>query len=93
MTPIGEYIRYLVISRLAKGPATVDELNSVVEDAVRRLGVNYNWRIWPELVKREVAFDGNTAKLTERGRWVAAVGLKAMARYVQRTLGRVTLAL
>ncbi|MFB6490271.1 MAG: hypothetical protein TU35_003315 [Thermoproteus sp. AZ2] len=87
MTPIGLYIKVLIISRLARGPAKVEELDEIARRAVERLGVRYDWRIWRDLLRREVVVEDGLAKLSERGRWYAEVGLRPVAKYVERALG------
>ena len=37
-TPVGEYIRLLVLKRLACGPAKVEEVDRMVREAVEALG-------------------------------------------------------
>ncbi len=53
-TPVGEYVRLLVLKRLARGPAEVEEIDRMVREAVEALGVRYDWRVWPKLVEGEV---------------------------------------
>ncbi len=41
-TPVGEYLRLLILRRLARGPAIVEEIDRMVEMAVERLGMKYD---------------------------------------------------
>lgn len=86
-SPVGEYIRLVVLQRLAEGPAKVEELNELAKEAVERAGVRYDWRIWPELVKREVAIKDGVAELTAEGRWLLEKTKDIVVDYVRRTLG------
>ncbi|MBP1448534.1 MAG: hypothetical protein JZD41_00725 [Thermoproteus sp.] len=87
MTPVGEYVRYVVLARLARGPAPVEEVEALVRAAVERTGRKFDWRIWPQLLAKEVVVRDGVAELTERGRWLAAIGLRPMAAYIRRFLG------
>lgn len=66
-SPAGEYIRLVILKKLAKGPASVEELDALAKRAVERLGIRYDWRVWPELVRREVVIENGVAKLTKYG--------------------------
>ncbi len=67
-TPVGEYVRLLVLKRLARGPAVVEEIDRMVEEAVEALGVRYGWRVWPRLLEGEVEVKDGVAAITPRGR-------------------------
>jgi hypothetical protein len=86
-TPVGEYIRLLVLRRLARGPASVEELDEIVRRAVEALGVRYDWRAWPKLLEGEVEFRGGVAAITPRGRWILELAGEEIAEYVKRRLG------
>lgn len=86
-SPVGEYIRLVVMYRLAKGPASVEEIDKIASEAVRRLGVKYDWRVWPKLLEREVAIKGDVAELTKEGRWILEQTREEVEEYVKRTLG------
>jgi hypothetical protein len=86
-TPIGEYIRLIVLRRLAHGPAKVEEIDQMVEEAVRRLHVRYDWRVWPRLVKDEVEIRGDVAIITQRGKWILEQTGDEVAKYVEKMLG------
>jgi hypothetical protein len=87
-TPVGEYIRLVVLRRLREGPAPVEEINQLVRRAVERVGVKYDWHIWPKLLlEGEVEVRGGVAVITPRGRWILEMTGEEVARYVQRTLG------
>jgi hypothetical protein len=53
-TPVGEYLRLVVLRRLSKGPAPVEEVDELARRAVEALGVRYDWRVWPKLLEGEV---------------------------------------
>ncbi|MBP1449851.1 MAG: hypothetical protein JZD41_07605 [Thermoproteus sp.] len=86
MTPVGELVRYVVLSRLVKGPASVEEIEALVRTAVERAGKKFDWRVWPQLLANEITINNNEVRLTEHGRFLAAIGLKAMGDYVRRWL-------
>jgi len=86
-TPVGEYVRLLVLKRLARGPAGVGEIDRMVEEAVRRLHVRYDWRAWPRLVEGEVEIRGGIATITPRGRWILELTGEEVAKYVRKRLG------
>lgn len=44
-SPAGEYIRLVLLRRLAKGPAAVEELEALAKRAVEAFGVRYDWRV------------------------------------------------
>jgi hypothetical protein len=76
-----------ILKRLARGPASIEEIDRMVEEAVRRLGVRYDWRVWPRLLEGEVEFRDGVAVITPRGRWILENTADEVARYVQRRLG------
>jgi hypothetical protein len=86
-TPVGEYLRLLILKKLTRGPAEVEEIDRMVREAVERLGVRYDWRVWPRLVEGEVEVRGDTAVITPRGRWMLEQTGEGVARYVKRRLG------
>jgi vacuolar-type H+-ATPase subunit E/Vma4 len=86
-TPVGEYLRLLILKRLARGPAKVEEVDELARRAVEALGVRYDWRVWPRLVEGEVEFRGGVAVITPRGRWILENTADEVTRYVQRRLG------
>ncbi len=86
-TPVGEYLRLLILKRLARGPAKVEEIDRMVEEAVEALGVRYDWRVWPRLLEGEVEFREGVVAITPRGRWILEVTGEEVARYVRRWLG------
>jgi len=86
-TPVGEYIRLLVLKRLARGPAGVGEIDRMVEEAVEALGIKYDWRVWPKLLEGEVEIRDGTAAITPRGRWILEQTGEEVAKYVEKTLG------
>jgi hypothetical protein len=67
-TPIGEYVRLAILKRLARGPAAVEEIDELARRAVERLGVRYDWRVWPRLLEGEVEVRGGVAVITPRGK-------------------------
>ncbi len=86
-TPVGEYVRLLVLKRLARGPASVGEIDRVVREAVEALGVRYDWRVWPRLVEGEVEVKDGVVTITPRGRWILELTGEEVAKYVKKTLG------
>jgi len=86
-TPVGEYLRLLILRRLACGPAKVEEIDRMVEEAVEALGVRYDWRVWPRLVEGEVEIRGGIAVITPRGRRILELTGEEVAKYVKKWLG------
>jgi hypothetical protein len=86
-TPVGEYLRLVILRRLARGPAKVEEVDKLAEEAVRRLHVRYDWRVWPMLLRDEVEIRDGVAAITQRGRWILELTGDEVARYVEKTLG------
>ena len=86
-TPVGEYVRLLVLKRLTRDPAKVEEIDRMVEEAVEALGVRYDWRAWPRLVEGEVEIRGGVVTITPRGRWILEQTEEEVAAYVRKRLG------
>jgi len=86
-TPVGEYLRLLILRRLSRGPAKVEEIDWMVREAVEALGVRYDWRAWPKLLEGEVEVRGGIAVITPRGRWILENTADEVARYVKKWLG------
>jgi vacuolar-type H+-ATPase subunit E/Vma4 len=86
-TPIGEYIRLIVLRRLAKGPVSVEEVEELARRAVERLGIKYDWRVWPKLLEGEMEVRDGVVAITPRGRWILELTAEEIARYVRRRLG------
>jgi hypothetical protein len=86
-TPVGEYVRLLVLKRLTRGPAEVEEIDRMVEEAVKALGVRYDWRAWPKLLEGEVEIRGGVVAITPRGRWILEQTEEEVAKYVKKRLG------
>ncbi len=86
-TPVGEYLRLVILQRLSKGPAPVEEIDRMVREAVEALGVRYDWRVWPRLVEGEVEVRGGVVAITPRGRWILEMTGEEVAKYVRRRLG------
>jgi hypothetical protein len=86
-TPVGEYVRLLVLKRLSRGPAKVEEIDRMVMEAVEALGVRYDWRVWPRLVEGEVEVRGGVVAITQRGRWILEQTEEEVAKYVKKKLG------
>ena len=85
-TPVGEYVRLLVLKRLARGPAEVGEIDRMVEEAVEALEVRYDWRAWPRLVEGEVEVKDGVVTITPRGRWILELTGEEAAKYVKKRL-------
>jgi len=86
-TPVGEYLRLLILQKLARGPAGVGEIDQMVREAVEALGVRYDWRLWPRLVEGEVEVKDGVVTITPRGRWILEQTGEEVAEYVKKTLG------
>jgi hypothetical protein len=86
-TPVGEYLRLVILRRLNEGPAATEEIDELARRAVERLGIRYDWRVWPRLLEGEVEVRGGTAVITQRGRWILEQTGEEIARYVKRRLG------
>jgi hypothetical protein len=84
---VGEYVRLLVLKRLARGPAEVEEVDRMVREAVEAPGVRYDWRVWPRLVEGEVEFREGVVAITPRGRWILEQTGEEVASYVKKWLG------
>ncbi len=82
-----EYLRLLILRRLARGPAEVEEVDRMVREAVETLGVRYDWRVWPRLLEGEVEFREGVVAITPRGRWILEQTGEEVAEYVRRRLG------
>jgi len=85
-SPIGEYLRLVIMRRLAEGPARVEEIDELARRAVEELGERYNWRVWPQLLRREVAIRGGVAELTKYGKMLYEQTRDAVAEYVEKWL-------
>ncbi|AFA40176.1 hypothetical protein Pogu_2149 [Pyrobaculum oguniense TE7] len=83
-SPIGEYLRLVIMQRLARGPAPVEEINRLAKEAVEKVGIKYDWRVWPELLKREVVVKDGVAELTKEGRWIYEQTREEVAEYLKR---------
>jgi len=86
-TPVGEYLRLLIMKRLTRGPATIEEVNELAKKAVERIGMRYDWRVWPKLFTKEVEIKDGIAVITSHGRWILEQTSEEVARYVQKWLG------
>ena len=86
-TPVGEYLRLIILRRLTRGPASVEEVNELAKNAVEKLGIRYDWRVWPKLLDGEVEIRDGTAAITPRGRWILEQTGEEVAKYVEKWLG------
>jgi hypothetical protein len=86
-TPVGEYLRLVILRRLNEGPAATEEIDELAKRAVERLGVRYDWRVWPRLLEGEVEFRDNVVVITSRGRWILEQTGEEVAEYVKKWLG------
>ncbi len=86
-TPVGEYLRLLILRRLARGPAKVEEIDRMVREAVEKIGIRYDWRAWPRLVEGEVEVKDGVVTITPRGRWILEQTGEEVAKYVKKRLG------
>jgi hypothetical protein len=86
-TPVGEYLRLVILQRLARGPAPVEEVDELARRAVEALGVRYDWRAWPRLLEGEVVVKDGVVTITPRGRWILELTGEEVAKYVKKRLG------
>ncbi|MEM4964000.1 MAG: hypothetical protein QXT13_07625 [Pyrobaculum sp.] len=86
-SPVGEYIRLIAMERLAKGPATVEEIDRLAREVVEMLGVEYDWRVWPKLLEREVSINGGVVELSREGRWIFEQTREEVEEYILKTWG------
>ena len=86
-TPVGEYLRLLILRRLSRGPAKVEEVDELARRVVEALGVRYDWRVWPRLLEGEVEIRGGIAVITPRGRRILELTGEEVAAYVRKRLG------
>jgi hypothetical protein len=86
-TPVGEYLRLLILRRLARGPAVVEEVDELARRAVEALGVRYDWRVWPKLLEGEVEVKDGVTTITPCGKWILEQTGEEVARYVKKRLG------
>jgi hypothetical protein len=86
-TPVGEYLRLVILQRLAKGPAPIEEVDELAKRAVEKLGIRYSWSVWPKLLDGEVEIRDGTAAITPRGRWILEQTFDEVAKYVKKWLG------
>ncbi len=86
-TPVGEYLRLAILRRLARGPAKVEDVEELAKRAVEKIGIRYDWRVWPKLLEGEVEIRGNVVVITPRGRWILEMTGEEVAEYVRRRLG------
>ncbi len=86
-TPVGEYLRLIILRRLARGPAEVEEIDQMARETVEALGVRYDWRVWPKLLEGEVEVRGGVVAITPRGRRILELTGEEVAKYVRRRLG------
>lgn len=85
-SPVGEYLRLVIMQRLIKGPATVEEINGLAKKVVEGVGIKYDWRVWPELLRREILIKDGVAELTPTGRWIYEQTREEVAEYVRKWL-------
>jgi hypothetical protein len=85
-TPVGEYLRLVILQRLVCGPAKVEEVDELAKRAVEKLGIRYDWRVWPKLLDGEVEIRDGTAVITKRGRWILEQTEEEVAKYVKKWL-------
>jgi vacuolar-type H+-ATPase subunit E/Vma4 len=87
-TPVGEYLRLVILRRLSEGPAAVEEIEALAKRIVEALGVRYDWKVWPRLFQGgEVEVRGGVVSITQRGKWILELTGEEVARYVKKRLG------
>ena len=80
-------MRLKILRRLSKGPAPVEELDELAKRAIEKLGIRYDWRVWPRLLEGEVEIRGGVVAITQRGRWILEMTSEEVAKYVRKRLG------
>ncbi len=83
-SPVGEYLRLVVMRRLAKGPATVEEIDELARRAVEGIGIGYDWRVWQKLLEREVMVKDGVAELTKFGEMMYRETRQEIEEYLKR---------
>ncbi len=86
-TPVGEYLRLVILQKLARGPAPVEEVDELAKRAVEKVGIKYDWRVWPRLLDSEVEIRDGIATITPRGKWILELTSEEVAEYVKKRLG------
>jgi vacuolar-type H+-ATPase subunit E/Vma4 len=86
-TPVGEYLRLVILRRLSRGPAAVEEIETLAKRTVEALGVRYDWRVWPKLLEGEVEVRGGVVVITQRGKWILENTADEVSKYVKKWLG------
>jgi len=86
-TPVGEYLRLVILLRLARGPAPIEEVDELAKRAVEKIGIRYDWRVWPKLLEGEVEVKEGTVAITPRGRWILELTGEEIIAYVKQRLG------
>jgi hypothetical protein len=86
-TPVGEYLRLVILQRLSKGPAPVEEVDELARRAVEKLGIRYDWRVWPKLLESEVEIRDGIVAITSRGKWILEQTGEEVVKYIEKTLG------
>ena len=86
-TPVGEYLRLIILRRLTRGPAPVEEIDRMAREAVETLGIKYDWRVWLRLLEGEVEVRGGMAVITARSRWILEQTYEEVSKYVKKRLG------
>jgi hypothetical protein len=86
-SPTGEYLRLLILRRLMHGPAKVEEIDRLAEEAIRQLRVKYDWRVWPKLLAREIEIKNGVVVVTHYGKWILEQTIEEVTKYVQKWLG------
>ncbi len=86
LSPVGEYIKLVIMRRLVQGPASVEEVNEIAKRAVESVGIKYNWQTWPHLLREEVVFRDGTVELSEWGRWVYRQTREIVEEYIKKSL-------
>jgi hypothetical protein len=66
-----------------RGPAAAGELEALAREAVICAGLRYDWRVWPQLVRREAAALEGVYVLTDYGR-VVGEALEEVEKFLTR---------
>ncbi|GEM_PF-619591 len=88
-TPVGEYLRFVIMKSLEPAPLAVAEVEKIAEETIRKLGIKYDWRVWPSLFDGEVEIREGYVYLTPMGRIILTKAEKT-AGQIRDMLGRLS---
>jgi hypothetical protein len=86
-SPVGEYLRLVILQRLTRGSASIEEIDELARKAVESLNIKYNWRVWPRLLENEVEVKDGVVRITPRGKWLFEITKEEVEMYIKKWLG------